>query len=147
MPFIARISLPGALRPTRAYLYEPGFEDGFGSVKGARDYLAQVLDVGSKINGVITPADYILAALWSDKDSKVAELFGYGGISDWPGNPEVYSWVFKDGIYLPGQRKIACGEATRILGTEEDYRITTKSLKEFMEKPPQLRELEPRVNF
>jgi len=147
MSFTARISLPNAVRPTRAYLYETEFEKAFGSVKGARDYLIEVLDAGSNISGVITPADYILAALWGDKDSKVAELFGYGDINEWPGNPEVYSWVFKDGVYLPSQRKIACGEATRILGKEEDYRITTKSLKEFMEKPPHLRELEPRVNY
>ena len=104
MPFLARVSFDSPF--ARAYFYEDGLLETFGSVKGAADYL--IHDVFNKHYRLTQPAHFMIAAVWGAAGKKVAELFGYGDINQWPGNPEVYSWIFENGIYQPRKRNIAC---------------------------------------
>ncbi len=141
MPFAARTYIPGPV-PTRGYFWEAGLNENFGSPAEAREYLRQLLVHNHEI---IEPAIFNIAAVWGNSGKKVVELFGYGDFLHlaWPGNPEVYSWVFENGVYKPKERNVACAETMMVLGMEEDHRRTTHSLDEYMKTPPHLGELEP----
>lgn len=84
--------------------------------------------------------NYLIAVLWGCDNDKMVDLFGYSGLDlkNWPGNPEVSSYIFKDGVYLPKNKAISCGDGLIILGEEERYRRTTKSLEDYIKNPPKI---------
>lgn len=141
MAFIARVSLPHTEPPARGYVHS--LASAFESAEEAKAYLNRVL----RQKQVVGSAEFVLAAVWGDRHTRIAELFGYCDISEWPGNPEVYSWVFEDGVYKPEKRNIACGQTMQVLGREEDYRLTTASLPDYMAAPPHCGSLEPPLNL
>lgn len=100
----------------------------------ASAYLLGILEIES--DEILKPVDYVIAFLWGNQGRRVAELFGFGGVKDWPGNPEVYSWVFEDGVYKPEERQISCGDSLVVLGREEDQRRKTKSCDEWLCRTP-----------
>lgn len=132
--FIARVSRPEFKPPTRGYLYEDGLVDTFGSIENARDYLLAILDT----KPILMEADFLLAAVWGDGENKTVETFGYHGIDPWPGNPDIFFWVFRNGIYYPGEEQKECEDTTILRGREAEYRRTTKSLETYMENPPDI---------
>jgi len=80
---------------------------------------------------------YMLAFLWGNAGAKMIDWFGYSGIEEWPGNPEVSAWVTREGIMVPRKNlEIACGDGLIVLGEEERYRRRTRSLKEYLERSP-----------
>lgn len=139
MPFLKRFSIPHAVRPTRAYVHEAGFTDAYDSrFNRPETYIGKIFE---KHATVFEPDDFLIMALWGDDGQQIAEVFGYFGINPWPGNPEVNSWVFKDGIYHPKQRNICCGETLIVLGREEEARRKSPSLQHYMQNPPEIGEL------
>ncbi|HLD39217.1 MAG TPA: hypothetical protein VJB05_02815 [archaeon] len=80
--------------------------------------------------------------LWGDNGDRVAEVFGYGHVDkkDWPSNPEIYNWVFRNGIHQPKKRQISCGDTLIVLGKEESVRRRTSSLGEYWNEFPVDRE-------
>ena len=88
--------------------------------------------------------DYLLGAIWGKKDEKIIDLFGFSDISEWPGNPDVTSFVIKNGGYDTREdddsfvESYTCGDTLIMLGEEEKYRRTTKSLDEYMRNPPEI---------
>ena len=93
---------------------------------------------------------YIIAILWGNEGVQMADFFGYSGIEQWPGNPEVSCWVMKgiknnSAYTLNRGIDITCGDGTIILGYEEEYRRQTNSLTDFLKEMPDLKELHKRL--
>ena len=79
--------------------------------------------------------DYFIAISWGENGQKVLDIFGYLGLRDnWKANPEVQNWVVKDGI-LVQKKEITCGESLVLLGREEEHRLKTEGLEEYLSKP------------
>lgn len=150
MAFIDVISIADNIPvPVRAYVHEAGFEEVYdGSVEMARAYLESFMKdslnwySGKEIRGF----DYILGAVWGkkDKDEKIIDLFGFSDINEWPGNPDVTSFVIKNGSYDADEnydstlKSYTCGDTLIMLGEEEAYRRTTKNLEEYFRNPPSI---------
>ena len=92
---------------------------------------------------------YVLAVMWGDKsrNEKVIDFFGFSGINEWPGNPDVSAWVMREGVYVSQERfgdiyvqnrKITCGDTLILLGREEQYRRKTSTLEEYVNIHPRL---------
>lgn len=145
MSFVARVTLPfdDRQKPARAYFHEAGF-DAFGRLDGTPSgvqlgtaYVSDILEFHKRL---LEPAGFVLAFLWGSEGRKVVELFGYSA-DDWPGNPDVHSWVFKDGIYHIAENQISCGDSMIVLGREEEHRRRAPDLKAYMQYPPDVSDL------
>ena len=141
-------------KPTKGYLCDFGVLDAFehsttgansesngkGMLENAESYLSEVIrDNAAKFKDI----EFLVSILWGDKGLKVADVFGYAKIDAWPGNPEVYNWVIKNGVYRPDETCITCANSIRMLGMEETARRGTKSLEEYMKLNPVLGDLQP----
>ena len=131
--------MPHARKPLRVYCHEAGYVDAF--QRGPNSPRTYVEEIFARHKRILEPADFLIAALWGDKGQKIAEVFGYAGIYPWPGNPEVNSWVFRDGIYHLYEREIACGDTMIVLGEEEKARRKSPNLQFYMENPPEIGDL------
>lgn len=146
-------------KPTKGYLYNYGVMDAFyndlpvlrdgkqirsgngcTSAGNTKRYLEHIVIENNKI---FDDASFLIAILWGDDGVKVADVFGYAKTEEWPGNPEVSNWVFRDGVYLPNPNYITCSNSIRMLGMEENARRGTKSLEEYMKLNPFLGDLQP----
>ncbi|MBI2232733.1 MAG: hypothetical protein HYU56_02340 [Candidatus Aenigmarchaeota archaeon] len=148
MPFLDRVSTH-VRQPLRVYFHEAGYVDAFGRLPKKETLihyhsdsgLSHVLDIFATDRKIFKLTDFLIAALWGDDGDIITEVFGYSGTDPWPGNPEVRSWVFRDGIYQRRQRPIACGETLIVLGREEEARIKSPNLQHYMDNPPDVRDL------
>jgi hypothetical protein len=144
MPFTVRVLFPGSRPPVRGYLYEDGLADAFGSEEGAIDYLSDVLEGHP---GLLAPADFAIAVVRGNKGARIAELFGYEDIEEWPRNLVEHYWMFKNGIYRPEEdSREKTEDVERLLALEKKYRRTTISLRQYLSKPPRLGDLEPLID-
>lgn len=154
---IARINKFNNVKtPIRAYVFRNGLDEGFeGKVEFAKEHL-----LGINASILRGKFDYLLAAVWFNQkeDAKTVDFFGYSGVKqNWKDNPAMDPFIFRNGVFVPRNEKsisdIApgeksfCGREERILGKEEDYRLTTNDLREYFEKPPHLGDLEPPMDF
>lgn len=143
MLFKARLVAPNRTPPARIYWHSAGANEVFlNDADKARIYVREILDEQRES---LSHFDYLLGAvwgaLWSDAkvpaEDKVLDLFGYNDTRVWPGNPDVHSYVFRNGE--PSLRNpITCGDTMIVLGLEEEYRRNTHNLKEYMRTPPRL---------
>ncbi len=147
MAFIGRINLPDLKVPVRAYVHEAGFNEAYkGDIEEAQAYLKDFMTDSLRwySGKEIMKFDYLLGAIWGKKDEKIIDLFGFSDISEWPGNPDVTSFVIKNGGYDTREdddsfvESYTCGDTLIMLGEEEKYRRTTKSLDEYMRNPPEI---------
>ncbi len=138
MPFIKRFSMPHAVKPTRVYVHEAGFTDAYDHGKLPQAYIGKIFEGYAEL---FEPDDFLIMALWGDNGKQIAEVFGYFEIDPWPGNPEVNSWVFRDGIYQREERQISCGDTLIVLGREEEARRKAPDLRSYMQNPPDVRDL------
>ena len=150
MGFKARINMPDLFVPARVYVHEAGFEDVFLDVDGAeerfRQHHADYEDMMKHLHGV----EYAIVALWGNGDTSIIEYFGFADVDPWPGNPDVSSFVLKNGVYDKDRELIGCGDTMMILGAEEEFRRTTTSLDDYMRNPPELSRLggiEPKIDY
>lgn len=143
MPFIGRWTW--SHRNARIYVHEAGAGEAFGTTpSGYPDTSAAAFHAINLFTHRFfhdTPADFLIAALYGDHGDKIAEVFGYSGTDPWPGNPDVYSWVFRNGIYRPSERQIACADTMLVLGREEEARRRTPDLRTYLANPPDLGDL------
>lgn len=89
--------------------------------------------------GIGKDGDYTLAFIWGDDGVPVIDFCRFSGIDgEWPGNPEMMGFVFRNGIYSPGE-PITCEDGIIIMGSfEAPYRRTTENLNAFLRNPPEI---------
>ncbi|MBI2232731.1 MAG: hypothetical protein HYU56_02330 [Candidatus Aenigmarchaeota archaeon] len=136
-----------AVKPTRVYVHETLFTDAYDSSVNLPqtyidlnkpDFIGKIFEQYTEL---FEPDDFLIMALWGNDGKQIAEVFGYFGTNPWPGNPEVNSWVFSDGIYQREQRQICCADTLIVLGREEEARRKAPDLKSYMQNPPDVRDL------
>lgn len=86
--------------PGRLYLSDSGLEKVFGisdPIKAARQYAAEIISNANRCR-LIGECKYLLGIIRGDKNyrTKIIDLFLFAGVDDWSGNPEVYTWAFKN---------------------------------------------------
>jgi len=77
-------------------------------------------------------------------------FFGFKDIKGWPGNPDVYGWVWENGFRQKRDEinePLTCEDTTIMLGREGAYRWECKDLRMFLYYPPDLGELEPNTSI
>lgn len=134
--------------PGRVYIFEPNFNVAYGGkISLAVEHYKNTVTSGdtSRINNGF---NWVNAVMWTkDNGDKMIDFFGYklDDSDNWRSNTSFIPWVTQEGLLVPlrldGKTELTCGRATRILGTEEDYRLTTDSLDEYLGVPPQIRGL------
>ncbi len=134
--FVRTEQFRGHTPQVRVYYHKSGFEL-YSSEK--RDPTMDLINALEKHDSELKSFNYVLAVAWGDinKKERIIEFFGYREITEWPGNPEVSSLIIKNNILVP-QREITCGDTLILLGEEEKYRRTTRSLDEYFTYPPHL---------
>jgi hypothetical protein len=100
---------------------------------------------------------FIIGILWgTDDGDKMIDGFGFKGLpspginpQDWPGNPEIYSWTFKNGVLIKGIDKnllgiknITCGDGFILMAEEEKYRRQCKDIHDYIQNPPKINGLD-----
>ena len=157
MAFAAQFSLLDIVVPVIGYIHTSGFDQAYasrekksGSVSAAIKHTRNLVRGNSDILGEYgSLLDYLIVALWGDEEEKVVEAFGYEHVEpgQWSGNPERYSWVFRNGLQVATRdRGRSCLEIDAILGAEANHRLLyTKTLDEFLHSRPYLFDLEPAV--
>ena len=140
MAFITRQickAIPGERPPVKAYFHEAGFQDVFGGdVANAQSYLLQAFH---KQRFVLTPFDYIIAAVWGDVKTgdRVVDVFGYSDIHPWrTSNPDSDPYEIRNETWQPLKRM--CEDTQVILGREGEFRRQTDDLADFMRRWPDL---------
>jgi len=142
MVFVERFKLiankPGHIG--RFYLHSAGLEEVFGNETNARDHLSEFID---NHPAVFSPYTYVLGTVRGDVQSgdKLVDVFGFM-LKNWSDNPDVYPWTVKNGVYIPEVNICHyCGDTLMLLGEEEKFRRTKKSLEEYIFHDPDLGEL------
>jgi hypothetical protein len=79
---------------------------------------------------------YQIIILWSDSDEIYADIWLYQ-IQDWNFSPLVDVKTFK-GLELILGDGITAGDGLMMLGREEEHRLTTNSLEEYLNTRPEL---------
>ncbi len=156
-PFIARIThWEDCPTPVRAYVFREGLDEGFeGKVDLAHSAL---LEATAQVPAGIF--DYMLAAIWFNPktQAKTIDFFGYSGLEkDWKANPEINPFIVSKGLFVPRTettidcispgKNSFCGTTMVMLGREEDYRLTTRDIREYFAISPHLEGLEPPVDL
>jgi hypothetical protein len=125
--------------------FDPNKEDASSALDNGLDHVERVLRRDhtqaqiSRRPGLFHDMDFFLAGVWGDNGDKMIDFFKYSGLNgEWPGNPEMTSFVFRNGVYQPEERGVTCGDGLIILGTEERHRRTTSDLSEYLGSPPNL---------
>ena len=86
--------------------------------------------------------DYFIAIYWGKEKNKGFDFFGYSGTKEnWNSNSKVKNWVIKNGRINPLEVEITCGEGLILLGKEEEYRLKTKNLQEYLSTPLDIKEI------
>lgn len=152
MGFISVIKIENFFTPVRAYLHAGGeylFRD-LSSIKDSTEGSAVYLDKVLKENLELFKDSYFsIGILWGDKSEKnrVADLFTYRFYGDikkrhvWKfENPNISILRVRKNSYSTNENVIF-GHAVRLLGIEENYRISKDNLESYMENPPKLENL------
>lgn len=113
MTFVARFSFERPI-PSRIYVHDCGLEifdrDTEAAITRAGEYAKKHLyGVADFLKG----KDYSLGIIWGDTNIQKCnlDLFGFSGIQDWHGNPDVFAWAFRNGIYVDAKTSsITCGD-------------------------------------
>lgn len=80
--------------------------------------------------------NFLLGAVWGDKGERVVDILGFREISEWPGNPEIDTWVSREGVLRPTTKSVLCMEGGRIIfGAEGELFAASDSLRQFIDTP------------
>lgn len=141
MTFIARFRLPREHPPKKIYLHSSGADVYMGlfqtSAQGAIAHVTGALDQLPELQGMF---HYVIAIAWGDNGDKMVDCFGFSGIRAWPGNPDVSTWVLKNGVYQQRTRitpkDTMCEDSIILLGREAELRRRSHSLDSFLISVP-----------
>jgi len=122
----------------RAYIHNCGLCEVYSDIYEAANYFARIVDD----KHFPIRFDYLIATIWAKSSTKeqIVDCFGYH-VDQWPGNPDVTAWSINNGIYTHADRalkELTCGDTLIVLGEEEQYRRTTKSLEDYLSTRPKI---------
>jgi len=146
--FIARLNFPQLEVPGRVYVHPVGFAEAYeNKLTNLQNYF---LEISQHHKYLFAGCNYFLATIWGDVKNKerVADLFMFSCVKNWPGNPDVLPYEIREGELIrekglaPEDETFTCSDTLIMLGKEEEYRRATKSLEEYMVRYPDLGELE-----
>ncbi len=150
--FIGRFNWPD--KSLRAYVHESGLEYfGRGTVAGAiqnaRQHLIDVVKNPRTLDMMAFRGQqgnqHMIAAIWNDNKEPMIDFFKFCNGNKWPGNPEMYGYAFRNGVYLP-KAPATCGDGLIILGAEEQDRRRAPSLRDYLGCPPVVKGIKLRVD-
>ena len=135
----------------RAYVFQtPTGSDSLNEIAGCYMHLHDV--IGSEQFYQLRDSGILVtnAIMWQDGEHRLIDFFGldFGGNNDWKSNPEIYSWVTRNGVLVPKNEicDVTCGKGFIIMGEEERHRLNTRNRGEYLVNPPFIRDLVYRVN-
>ena len=139
MGFIYQLKSHEKIIPGRAYLHSFGAEfygkNRFEIVESAREFLKEI-QKNRDFSNIAEKEKllYFLAAMWAENGTRVADIFGFKNIPTWPGNPEILNYDYRNNTVTP--MAFTCGDSIIAFGREEEHRRKTKSLEEYLLRPP-----------
>jgi len=131
MSFTDRFVIKDGKPPAKFYIHTAG-EEIFGPnrLTGHQAYLKNIFEIWQE---ELEKYDFLIGALWGDIESneRVADIFGFSDITQWPGNPDVSSWVVREGI-LRQENPISCAETLKLIGEELNIQRDSQDLTNYM---------------
>lgn len=159
-PFIARIDFKEGfpLARGRAYLHvghglnpyildtSEDFAGGgmdLAVARAAQRHLGNVLELNlprrdQGFGCALNNADYTIALMWANKDSRMIDFFTYQLDREHPtsGNAEVTPWFTSNGKLIRGS---FCDDGTMLLAQEAAYRKSCDNMNGYLRNPPEIR--------
>ena len=90
---------------------------------------------------------FIVGMAWGDNGDLMIDGIGFRGLPShssggWPGNPNIYSWIFKNGVLVSepsqGVNEVTCGDGLLIAAGEERCRRKASDLNDFVGRFPDI---------
>jgi hypothetical protein len=131
MNIAAQIKIRTGRIPGRCYLHNCGIE-----AYGGKPFALAKADFLEALEKIEITYPWSIGILWGDNGVRVTEIFAFGGIKSWPGNPDIVYYQFRNGEFAFNPLNLTCGDGLRVLGREEDFRRTTGSLDDFLSSTP-----------
>ncbi len=77
---------------------------------------------------------FFLGFLWENREdgASMIDLLGYGDFKEWKGNPSVFSWNLRNGVYVSRWPGFVCEEELILAGKESELRRTTPDLSAYL---------------
>jgi len=132
----------------RAYVHQAGLEnfDGTSSLENATNAIGHLNELMQKPETITTldfagakvgadEIEYLIAGVWHSGISPVIDFFKFSHEGEWPGNPQWFSYVFRNGVCQANDSS-GCGDDLILLSREEEYRRQTKNASEYLSTPP-----------
>ena len=148
MVFAARYTFSKTSPPAKVYLHTLGMSEAWGEMPTSRNAPDHFRKVLNDYSGSLSKFGFLFAGLWGRKNTqggieRVVDIFGFEKISPdkWPGNPEVSILLYLAGELFVPQKEHTCGDTLIMLGREEAFRRTTKSLEEYFASSPSLEDI------
>ena len=138
MAFEALVPMDDLDKPARGYVHSFGIDE-FDNPWDAAIYMKKILS-GNNVQGI--NAQFMLAVVYSYKGDRYIEVVGGRDVppENWKGNASYAAWVYKNGIWqMPNEidgLEYTCGEFQRVLGREDEFRLRTESLEDYMSSTP-----------
>ncbi|MBI2507745.1 hypothetical protein HYV89_02220 [Candidatus Woesearchaeota archaeon] len=149
----ARFLLPNHKPPGRMYVNLLGLERVFGNGKGIEKALDNAIDYGTSTLAYnkrgLSDFDFFIGIISSDtvKMERVFTLFAYYDVYKQHTAPKIGRQFFR-GRYLLSEKIEHLDEDTiTLLYKENEFRKTTESLEDYMNRYPHLGKLEPKRGF
>jgi hypothetical protein len=146
MPRIrARFNAPDWFPPVRAYFHEAGLVQAFQTeaITPELNAINHLQDIFRYRKFETKDFKYCLAMVWGDNEDKMIDMIGVKDVPttpdklDWPGNPEMPIFIFRNGVYQP-QEKNLCEDGMIVLGEDARYRRYCNNLQQYLENPPEI---------
>ncbi len=78
---------------------------------------------------------WFVGFLWQNGFDSMIDLMGYGDFEKWDGNPSVFGWNLKNGVYQPCFPGFLCEKELILAGREAHYRRSFPSLESYFRAP------------
>ncbi|MEK6917638.1 MAG: hypothetical protein AABW51_01705 [Nanoarchaeota archaeon] len=131
----------------RVYVFNHNFDSVYKNIPNAVRHFNDTIHKESLEEVRGRAFSLVNAIMWgSDEGDKMIDFFGIGPNysldGDWNSNPDVFSWVTRNGLIVPGKNisEVTCGKGLIILGEEERYRRSTLE-DSYLSIPPKIGEL------
>ncbi len=133
--------------PLRALVVESSVESVFENVDDGFCYLVDSIFRNSATPESMASEDYMffLGIAWDEGKDKMADIIGWARVDpkDWPGNPDIGGWVFRNGVYVQDD-PITCENGVGIVARESEYRRGCLNLEQWINGRPYLGVMQPK---